>query len=229
MYNEKLDKKICLTCGSPFTRQKTVSRAVFSKRKHCSHRCAGAAQIRDAASRRLTDVSSVRKEFASDRSVSEVASSLKIRRSRVKSILYTELREIRPSQRDSADYLKRIKRVQGWLKGRGITCTVAPYICPYDLVSGRLRIEVKVAPAIKRRGRRTWTFNIHRHGKLQEAQVDFYVLRMEGVESKNALHLVVPAPIGVKVISITLRSLIITWARYVNRWDYIKHGKRHAK
>lgn len=77
-----------------------------------------------------------------------------------------------------------------------------------------------------------WSFNIHRHGKLDESQVDFYVLRLESTGiakaflGQAAIHLVIPAPIGTPTIFITPRSLLTRYAKYFNQVEQIRNFKR---
>jgi len=114
--------------------------------------------------------------------------------------------------------------VAAWLEAHGFKVkrlpTSGPNDLPYDLlVNGEKRVEVKVC---FRRDDGNWKFNIHRHGILDESNVDVYVLRLEGVpDFKAALHLIIPAPLGSMTIAISLRSLITRFGRYYNRFDFI--------
>lgn len=92
------------------------------------------------------------------------------------------------------------------------------YKSPYDVVCCGKRIELKTAGFLEDH----WQFNIHRHGKLNEASTDVYILRLEGVPGfKAAICLIVPAPIGQPTISISLRSLLTRWSRFYDRFDFI--------
>ena len=104
------------------------------------------------------------------------------------------------------------RSVRAWLGGYGISSEPTHYNAPYDLLtSNGLRIEVK-ASGYEREMRR-WSFNIHRHGVLDEGEVDFYILRCEsGFATEflgtSAFHLVVPAPLGMPTLRISIRNLL---------------------
>lgn len=92
------------------------------------------------------------------------------------------------------------------LQSFGRTVEVAPYNSPYDLlIDGKYRIEVKSgAERFLRKGKysyRGWQFNIHRHGVLNEASVDFYVL------SFAHRFLLLKAPVNKKTIAFQSRPL----------------------
>ncbi len=90
---------------------------------------------------------------------------------------------------------------------------------PFDAVCCGKRVEFK-AGTLRNDG--TWLFNIHRHGVVNESQVDVYVLRLEDVPGfKYAVHLIVPAPLNTPTVSISLRSLLTRWGRFFNRFDFI--------
>jgi hypothetical protein len=81
---------------------------------------------------------------------------------------------------------------------------------PFDLlIDGKTRIEVKTCGSVVNKGVPRWFFNVHRHGTLDESEVDAYVLRMENVPfSKYAMHLLFLSPVGKKAIVISARSLL---------------------
>src|SRR5580704_4526492 len=74
------------------------------------------------------------------------------------------------------------KRTEGlvavMLRRRGVQCRrVGKVRSPFDvLTAGGLRCEVKAASF--RRNRKAWVVSIQRQGKLDESQVDFYVLAL---------------------------------------------------
>lgn len=107
----------------------------------------------------------------------------------------------------------------------GCSVKACSYDHPFDLMVNGRRVEVKAAMPSLREGKyqyTVWHFNLHRHGVLSESLVDFYVLRLDGVpDFKAAIHLVIPAPVKRKTISITLRSLIMKYAQHVNRFDLL--------
>jgi hypothetical protein len=88
----------------------------------------------------------------------------------------------------------------------------APYLSPYDITIDGIRVEVKTAkPRTQNDGypMLSWTFNIHRHGKIPTIQPDCYLLRLEDVPySSNAIHLVFLAPLYRPTIQISIRALL---------------------
>lgn len=54
-----------------------------------------------------------------------------------------------------------------------------------------------------------WRFNLHRHNKLDESQVDYYVLSFEGVPGfSQGIYGLFKAPLGVKSPSFSLKQAI---------------------
>lgn len=102
--------------------------------------------------------------------------------------------------------------VASWLRRTvGQPTRMRPH-SPYDMTINGWKIEAKCGNFSKGR----WNISIHRHGKLKET-ADFYVFRLLGCPYwKTALHLVVPAPLKVKTVVLTPRTLISKWVRYVN-------------
>lgn len=97
----------------------------------------------------------------------------------------------------------------------------APFRAKYDILANGKRIEAKQSEFGSGR-KQAWFFNIHRHGVVEESQVDFYILRLEAAPIfKAAIHLVLPAPIGRPTIVISLRSLLVRYGKYYNRVDLI--------
>ena len=86
------------------------------------------------------------------------------------------------------------------------------YTSPYDCVIDGHRTEIKCAaprPKPHRDGALIWTFNIHRHGVLNEKETDLYILRLEGVPySKAAIHMLFKAPLGTPTICVSMRALL---------------------
>lgn len=109
-----------------------------------------------------------------------------------------------------------------WLDTKGLKFEAAGFHSPFDgLVNGK-KVEVKSANPHAGRLHTTWMINIQRNGKLNEREVDFYIFRLSGVpEFKNAIHLVVPAPLGKYTVAITMRSLLTRWGRFYNRVDFL--------
>src|SRR5437667_9197040 len=70
--------------------------------------------------------------------------------------------------------------VQNWLLRYGVKSTRQKYDTPIDLLTnGGLGIEVKYASFLtvnNKTKQRAWRFNIHRHNRVDERNVDFYCL-----------------------------------------------------
>jgi hypothetical protein len=116
------------------------------------------------------------------------------------------------------------RNVAAWLTMRhGRSVEMMPYICPFDLlVDGYTRVEVKIA---KFNGK-SWDFNIHRHGKVNEKFVDAYILRMENVPGfKAAIHLIIQSPLNTQTVHISFRSLITRYAKHFNDFSVLDRIK----
>jgi len=103
----------------------------------------------------------------------------------------------------------------------GISTKKLPYNSSFDvLVGGVFRIEIKTARCCINKGVPRWRFNIHRHGKMTEEEVDFYILRLENVPyHKSALHLLVPSPAKSKIIEISIRSLLNKHSKHIQAFQ----------
>jgi len=97
---------------------------------------------------------------------------------------------------------------------------------PYDvLTKNGLRIEVKDSIRNKRG---EWVFNFARHGKLDESEVDFYVLCCRGLSKHYRVFVVIPAPMRLKYKRISLRMLVNQWAKYIANWQQITDAEEKA-
>jgi len=97
----------------------------------------------------------------------------------------------------------------------------------FDLIYQEKRIEVK-ASRMDQSG--LWHFNVHRHGVIKEDGIFAYILRLEGVPGfEHALHLVIPAPLKVYTLVLSLRSLILHWGRFANNLQLIEPSLRKNK
>lgn len=93
---------------------------------------------------------------------------------------------------------------------------MAPYHSPFDLLVRSFKVEVKCAKPIKGE----WKFNIHRHNKVKESNVDFYILRLDKFPySKKAMHLVLKAPLRKPTVTVTIRSLLEKYHGQCNQVD----------
>ena len=121
---------------------------------------------------------------------------------------------------------KGVDSIIAILRGRGYVAKKASYSSPFDiLVNGKVRLEIKTGTP---RGtgnfglRKGWVFNIHRHGRVKESDVDVYILRLNNVPGfKYAIHLIIRAPLKVPTLVITLRSLICLYGRHFNNFSVI--------
>ncbi len=105
---------------------------------------------------------------------------------------------------------------------RSVACNLAGYghrvkqmhvHSPYDLfVEGIGRIEVKCSsynPALKK-----FRVNFHRRGKLDESNVDYYIVRLEDVpEFKYPIHLAFKAPVETLTMNISFRALLYYYGK----------------
>lgn len=108
--------------------------------------------------------------------------------------------------------------VNNWLRNRGYESELTSYHSPFDLRCNGKRVEVKCAKYCHGE----WVFNIHRKGVLNESEVDVYIFRLEQVpDSKAAIHLILPAPIGITTIKMTLRSLLTRYGQYFNKFELL--------
>lgn len=100
-------------------------------------------------------------------------------------------------------------RVRAILNAAGRKAELGEYSRAFDLSVDGWRVEVKCAEAQLHNGQPTWRFNIHRHGKLKEEYVDYYILRLESIPFvTNAVHYLLKAPLASPTISISFRSIV---------------------
>lgn len=106
-----------------------------------------------------------------------------------------------------------VGNVEAWLRGRGLKVMKSKaYRSPFDLLVNGWRVEVKIAE-MNKRGK--WQVNIHRHGKMTEDEVDFYVFCLRDVPlSTSDIYLVRRAPLKSKTVSFTVRSLLSRYASW---------------
>lgn len=116
--------------------------------------------------------------------------------------------------------------IRSLLSSYGRTVKKMPYTSSYDLLVDDWRCEIKDAkPRVDGAGGKKWFFNIHRHGELKE-DCDVYIFRLEDVPGfKKSVHLLLPAPIGLKSMAFTLRSLIETAAPLVDNFKAFARGQ----
>lgn len=100
----------------------------------------------------------------------------------------------------------------------GYSAKRMPYNSPFDLlVNNSLRVEVKYA---RPSDGWLWRINFHRHGELDETNVDFYVVMLDGIPgfAKKAMFLVFPAPAAVKSMTFTFATLLRKHHRHIDNW-----------
>lgn len=99
----------------------------------------------------------------------------------------------------------------------------------YDmLVNGKYRVEVKNARCSDPYNPQ-WMINFHRHGKLDERNVDLYIVRLDGILFfKAGVYLIFRAPIKRLTMRITARSLLYSYSSHARMMlEFVKSkGKR---
>jgi len=106
---------------------------------------------------------------------------------------------------------------------------------PFDLlIDGVIRAEVKTCGGAIRSGRDYphWFFNLHRHGVLNEEEIDIYILRLENIpDFSYAIHALIKAPIKKLTLNVTLRSLINgDWYNYIKEFqNFLKTPPEHIE
>lgn len=126
------------------------------------------------------------------------------------------------------DGYKGMMNVYVLLKQHGFKVSLAGYYAPFDiLVDEKLRFEVKTCPGVHKNGKPSWSFNIHRHGKISE-ETDYYVLRLENVPfaKRKAIHLLLKAPLETPTITMEPMTLMTRYAKYADAFqDFCKQHK----
>jgi len=110
---------------------------------------------------------------------------------------------------------------------RGYSVIAAPYHGPFDLLVNGKRVEVKVA---RKNERFLWHLNIHRHGKLDESNVDVYaiLLDLRQVGKKKPLLLLRPAPIGAATIAYSIDTLLTIHNSQIANFGLLGEPTRRA-
>jgi hypothetical protein len=105
-----------------------------------------------------------------------------------------------------------IRNIQSALCAYGHKVMVMPFTWPqFDLLmDGKVRLEVKTSrPRKENKNGLAWKFSIHRHNKLNESGVDFYILRFEGVPgSSKAIHALLRAPLRKLTVEYSQRQML---------------------
>lgn len=114
-----------------------------------------------------------------------------------------------------------VERIASVLHSRGYHVkSKLPYNSKFDLLCNGKRVEVKTADM---REDNSWVVNIHRHGILDEGQVDVYVFELHALFFPSPVLLFFPAPIGAKTLAFHLFGLIR--GKYWNRvecWEMVE-------
>ena len=90
------------------------------------------------------------------------------------------------------------------------------------LIIDGLRVEVKQSSLSSGKW---WKINLHRHGILDESDVDAYLLLLNGVPGVAggmSLYLIIPAPQNVKGLAISFSSLMRQWRDNIEAWKLLK-------
>jgi len=90
------------------------------------------------------------------------------------------------------------------------------------LIIDGLRVEVKQSSLSSGKW---WKVNLHRHGVLDESDVDAYLLLLNGVPGVAggmSLYLIIPAPQNVKGLAISFSSLMRQWRDNIEAWKLLK-------
>lgn len=94
----------------------------------------------------------------------------------------------------------------------------------WDIAADGRLLEVKGANFSRKY--KMWRFNLHRHGKLSPHRLTAYIFCLRGVPFVDTAwtYLVIPYAdlSGKKAVSITPRSLMRNYAKYIDAWDFIK-------
>lgn len=122
------------------------------------------------------------------------------------------------------------RKVYSWLMHNGYHPQWMGIRCPFDFLVGRKRVEVKSSSYLtpvdhgeERIRHKYWRFKINRTNTgMSEEYVDIYIFCLEDVpDFKQAVYLILKAPLKVHTVSISLRSLIITWSKFIDRFDLL--------
>ena len=126
---------------------------------------------------------------------------------------------------------------QSSLRETKVRTLAADYFSPFDLYTPNgTRLEVKWSPfgVIARKcsrysnGRRGWQFNIHRHGNIDNGNVDFYILvcqpsqELVKIGFGTPIFLVVQSPITIPVVRLSLRTMLMKWGAKANAVEPLK-------
>ena len=110
---------------------------------------------------------------------------------------------------------------EAWLRSKGFVPARMPYHSPFEFLVNNKRVVVKEANRAS--NQMHWRLNIHRHGKVDESEVDVYLFRLLDVPGfSSSVYLMMPAPIGAPSVTISLRSLIQRYAKYVDNIEPLK-------
>lgn len=98
------------------------------------------------------------------------------------------------------------KKVLTWLAKQNVRLSITPDDYPYDLIANGWRCEVKTSSPSKNG---LWRFNIHRHGKMTEYYVDFYIFCLIDVPFCGIpIYVIKKAPLKTPTVTMSFRTLI---------------------
>lgn len=100
-----------------------------------------------------------------------------------------------------------------------------------DLIVNGFRVEVKCSNPAPTNGdpwKPVWFVNFHRHMKMSEDHVDYYIIRLvpAAFMEKRSFHLLFKSPVSVLTMSFTIHSLLSVHARNICAWDRLITEKK---
>lgn len=116
-------------------------------------------------------------------------------------------------------------KVKLLLRYHGIKCVhVGGFKIKQDLMVDGIRVEVKCASPLQSKKSQkapNWFVNFHRHNKMSEGHVDYYIVRLVPVEimGKRSIHLLFKSPVLTSTMNFTIHSLLSIHARNICAWD----------
>lgn len=132
---------------------------------------------------------------------------------------------MKPQQNSNIEYVVASRRMVGHIGEARVAAYLASFgmkvdrnIPPgsgYDMmINNAYRAEIKTARSHDPYNP-VWAINFHRHGKLDESNVDLYIIRLDGVSFMTAgIYLLFRAPVGIKTLRLTARSLLYLYSSH---------------
>ena len=204
----------CQQCGGIIQWRKHRSRKSYYALRFCSYACAHRARRSPAKEELLLAIKDVT-------SLRELAKKLGIDEESAQHRCYRY--HLRPPRRFSPSSTET--QCVGYLARHGIPVHCMPSRHPFDAVANGWRLEFKSSEHNEHS--KSWSFNLHRHTKLDESQTDFYIFQFCGKILGSSFYLLFKAPMGSKVIRISIRSLLAIWAKRSQSIDVLRVPKNN--